>query len=127
MLRLVEINAESRLAPAASSYVEVVHRLNNFGAVVTSVSHETSQDGVDGEWRGISVLTVEGDLVDRSEFFDEADIDAALARFDELSPQVPQLENAASRADERVIAYFAARNWDGMTEVLADNYYLDDR
>ncbi len=31
------------------------------------------------------ILTaVEGDLVNRSELFDEADIDTALARFDEL-------------------------------------------
>ena len=31
------------------------------------------------------LATVEGDLINRSERFDEADIDAALARFDELS------------------------------------------
>ena len=42
-------------------------------------------------------LTVEGDLVSRSEFFDEADLDAALARFDELSRPTPKLENAASQ------------------------------
>jgi hypothetical protein len=32
-----------------------------------------------------AVLTVDGDLINRCEIFDEADIDAALARFDELS------------------------------------------
>ena len=31
------------------------------------------------------MLTVEGDLINRCEVFDEADLDAALARFDELS------------------------------------------
>ena len=30
-------------------------------------------------------MTVDGDLISRCEFFDEADLDAALARFDELS------------------------------------------
>ena len=40
---------------------------------------------------------VEGDRIIRSEMFDEADLDAALARFDELSRPVPRLENAASR------------------------------
>ena len=43
-------------------------------------------------------LTVEGDRVNRCEIFDETDLDAALARFDELQPQAPRLENAASRA-----------------------------
>ena len=33
----------------------------------------------------IELLTVDGDLLSRCELFDEADIDAALARFDELS------------------------------------------
>ena len=55
--------------------------------------------------------TFEGDLISRVEVFDEADLDAALARFDELQPQAPRLENAASRADDRFFAYFAARDW----------------
>ncbi len=45
----------------------------------------------------INLLTVEGDLINRCELFDEADLDAALARFDELSRPAPQLENAASQ------------------------------
>ena len=57
-------------------------------------------------------VTVEGDLISRCELFDEADLDAALARFDELSPHAPQLENAASRVYERFWTYFAARDWD---------------
>ena len=58
-------------------------------------------EGFDAEWRIIQLLTVEGDLVNRCEIFDEADLDAALARFDELSRPAPRLENAASRVDER--------------------------
>ena len=34
----------------------------------------------------IDILTVEGDMVNRAEVFDEADLDAALARFEQLSP-----------------------------------------
>ena len=45
----------------------------------------------------IDLLTFEGDLISRCEIFDEADLDAALARFDELSRPAPQLENAATR------------------------------
>ena len=43
------------------AYVEAVHRLTDLGAVVTYAAHETSQEGFDAEWRGIAVLTVDGD------------------------------------------------------------------
>ena len=48
-----------------------------------------------------TLITVDGDLINRCELFDEADLDAALARFDELSRPAPRLENAASQVDER--------------------------
>ena len=72
-------------------------------------------------------MTVEGDLINRSEIFDEADLDAALARFDELSRPAPRLENAASQVYERFWTYFAARDWDAMAEILADDISSDDR
>ena len=56
----------------------------------------------------------DGDLLSRYELFDEADLDAALARFDELQPQAPRLENAASQVEQRFLTYFAARDWDAM-------------
>ena len=34
----------------------------------------------------INIFTFEGDLISRCEVFDEADLDAALARFEELDP-----------------------------------------
>ena len=64
---------------------------------------------------------VEGDRINRCEMFDEADLDAALARFEELSRPAPQLENAASRVYERFWTYFTARDWDAMAEILADD------
>ena len=67
-------------------YVEAVHRLTGPGAVVTHAAHETSQEGFDAEWRGIAVFTVEGDMINRTEVFDEADLDAAIARFEQLQP-----------------------------------------
>ena len=113
--------------PDPSNSIEAVHRLNDLGAVVTSVTHETSQQGFEAEWRGISVLTIEGDLIDRLEIFDEADLDAALARFDELSQPAPRLENVASQLAERFQAHFAARDWAAMGEILADGFSSDDR
>ncbi len=47
------------------------------------------------------MLTFDGDLISRCEMFDEADLDAALARFDELSRPARRLENAASQVSER--------------------------
>jgi len=77
--------ASWNLSPYVSSSLEVVHRLDDLGAVLSAASFETSPEGVNAEWRAICVLTVDGDLVDRMEVFDEADLGAALARFDELS------------------------------------------
>ena len=59
-------------------------------AVFTQVAKGTSQEGFDAEWRIVEFMTVEGDMVNRCELFDEADIDAAIARFDELSRPAPQ-------------------------------------
>ncbi len=76
---------------------------------------------------GIQLLAVEGDQINRMEFFDEADIDAAIASFDELNPPRPRLRNAASRVAERIWTYFAARDWDVAGETLTDDTLVDDR
>jgi hypothetical protein len=78
------IRATWDVAPHASIYIEAVHRLSNLGAIVTNAVNGTSQDGFDAEWREISILMVEGDRINRCELFDEADVDAALARFHDL-------------------------------------------
>ena len=113
--------------PDLSNSIESVHRLNHLGAVVTSVTHETSQEGFEAEWRGISVLTIEGDLIDRLEVFDEADIDAALARFEELNHPTRRLENAASQVTQHFLARLAAGDWEAISQILADDFSQDDR
>ena len=115
------------LTPNVSIYIEAVHRLSDLGAVVTHAANGTSPEGFDAEWRMIDLLTVDGDLINRCELFDEADIDAALARFDELSRPAPRLENAASQAYERLQAYFAARDWDAHHRDTGRRHYADDR
>ena len=94
---------------------------------MTHAAHGTSQEGFDAEWREISLVTVDGDLVNRSELFDEADLDAAIARFEELHPPTPRLENSATRAWERLFSYIAAGDWDAVTQATADNVSVDDR
>jgi hypothetical protein len=83
------INTSMDLTPDLRSHVETVHLLRDFGAVVTQVSYGTSHEGFDAEWRFINLLTFEGDLINRVELFDDADLDAALARFDELNRPAP--------------------------------------
>ena len=65
------------LAPDLSIHIEAVHRLSNLGALVTHAAYGTSQEGFEAEWRAIDLLTVEGELINRLEVFDEADLDAA--------------------------------------------------
>jgi hypothetical protein len=115
------------ITPAFSVYIEAVHRLDELGAVATQVLNGTSQEGLDAEWRMIDVFTVEGDLISRVEVFEEADLDAALARFDELHLQARQLENTASQVEQRFLTYFAARDWDAYAEILSDDVCMDDR
>ena len=114
-------------SPDTKIYIGAVHRLSHIGAVVSHVARGISQEGFDGEWRDVNLLAIEGDMVNRSELFDEADLDAALARFDQLSRPSPGLENAASRVHGRLRAYFAARDWDAMAAMLTDDASMDDR
>ena len=108
-------------------YVEAVHRLNNLGTVITHSAHLTSREGFEAEWRTIDIMTVDGDLINRAELFDEADLDAALARFDQLNRPVPRLDNAAGQVTERFAVHLRARDWDAMAELLADDFCSDDR
>jgi hypothetical protein len=72
------------LTPDLVIRIEAVHRLSSLGAVVTHAQQGTSTEGFDAEWRSIELMTVDGGRIDYCEIFDEADLDAALARFDEL-------------------------------------------
>ena len=83
--------------------------------------HGTSRDGFEAEYQEDRILTVDGDLITGFEMFDEEAVDAALARFDELSRATRQLENAASRVDDRFEIAFAARDFEAMAELIADD------
>ncbi len=121
------VRASWDLTPDLYTLIESVHRLSDFGVVVTHASRGTSQDDFEAEWRQITLFTVEGDLSNRCEIFDEADLDTALARFDELQTYARRVENAASQVSERFLAHFAVSDWDAMAEILADNFFNDDR
>jgi hypothetical protein len=90
------------LTPQATIYTEAVHRLNHVGAVFVNAAQGISQDGFAAEWRALSLVTVSGDLLSRYEVFDEADLEIALARFDELNTPAPNFENAATRQNTQI-------------------------
>ena len=119
------LHASWDLTPDLHMYIETVHRLSDVGGVITLVVNGTSREGLDAEWRIAEILTREGNDGKRCEVFDEANLDAALARFDELSK--PRLENAASQAYERLRARFEIRDWAAVAKMLADLHYSDDR
>ncbi|OBK97838.1 hypothetical protein A5645_04890 [Mycobacterium asiaticum] len=108
-------------------YVEAVHQLTDIGAVITHIAKGTSRDGFDGEWRMLVVFTVNNGLIASCEMFDETDLDTALARLARLQPQTPQLQNAASRANDRLAAYFAARDWPAAAQMMTENIRMEDR
>ena len=56
------------------------------------------------------MMTVDGEMVNRCEIFDEADLDAAIARFEELSQPTPRLENSCNAcAGARVFVHCGQR------------------
>jgi hypothetical protein len=121
------LRAGRDLTPDTPTYIETVHRLSDLGVVVTHVMKGTSQEGFDAEWREIGILTVEGDLINCCELFDEADLDAALARFDELNRQVPLLKNAATRTWARLTDAFNRRDVDRFLALTTADFRYEDR
>jgi hypothetical protein len=121
------LNASWDLTPDLRMYVEAVHQLSDAGAVITLAARGSSREGFDADWRLVELLTGTGELGHRCEVFDEADLDAALARFEELQPQVQRAENTASEVAERFLTHFASRDWDVMSGSLSADYSSDDR
>ncbi len=48
-------------------------------------------------------------MVNHCELFEVADLDAALARLDELLPPAPRVHNAANGVHERILRYITPR------------------
>jgi hypothetical protein len=115
------------LTPDIGIYMEAVHRLSDVGAVMTHTARGISHEDFEAEWRLIAIFTVEGEEINRCEMFDEADLDAALARFDELNRQVPLLENAATRTWARLTDAFNRRDVDGFLALTAADVRYEDR
>ena len=88
------LRATYDVAPNVKVHIEAVHRLNNLGVVITGMVSGTSDQGFAFELREVGLIAFKGDLVSRFEMFDETDLDAALARFDELQSPTPRRDAA---------------------------------
>ena len=122
------IRAAGTSRRSISIHIEAVHRLSDLGAVVTHAARGTSQEGFDAEWRKI-------DTSHSRRRPDQPLRDVrrgrprrrARAVRGTAAAQTPRLENAASRVVERFQACFAARDWDAMAEILAGDFFIEDR
>ncbi len=61
------------------------------------------------------------------DLYEEDDLDAALAKFEDLTRPKPHPENAASRADARFNMLFAERRFDEIGEMFTDDLRVEDR
>ena len=73
-------------APDIHIYVEAVHRLTDCGAVSAKRHMGLRNTASRPNGGRMRFLTFDGDLLSRCELFDERDLDAALAKFDQLQP-----------------------------------------
>ena len=76
------------------------------------------------QWREVAVSTVEGDLINRCELFDETDLDVA-REIRTMSRPLPAGKAATGRST--LLGNFPARGWDVMAQILAVDFSLDDR
>src|SRR5262249_55838637 len=115
------------LTPDLRIHIEAGHRLTHLGAGVTHATYAASHHRFDAQWRRNALYTVEGDLITHGELFDEAALDAALARFDEMDRPATMLENAATRAWARVVDAMNRQDVDGFLANAASGAHYEDR
>ena len=111
--------------PDFKVYLEAVHRLTDLGAVVTGVERDL-EAGFHAEWREIDLATVDGDLINRCELFDETDLGEALASFDELRQRCHPWRTRQAESST-LPDVFVAHDWDAIAEILAEDIFIDDR
>jgi ketosteroid isomerase-like protein len=75
-----------------------------------------------------SVMIVERGRITRLEIFEFDDLDAALARFEELRPDPLHIPpNAASRARDRSVEAWRSRDWDALRALASPDFRFEDR
>ncbi|MEY2567023.1 MAG: hypothetical protein QOE35_1552 [Actinomycetota bacterium] len=123
MTSLWDMSSDYTVLPAA------VLAVNGRGAVYLAESPGTSTSGGTYEITWCPVMLVEDGLVTRYEVYPGDAQQAAVARFDELTRAVEHgvLENACTRVFEAFDRFFFARDWEGMTTIVAPEIRQEDR
>ena len=111
------------LVPDARYRVTTVHALDAHRTVGSLIIEGTDEHGNELQWARTVLLDADEP---RMEMYEEGDLDAALAKFEELRRQTSRLENAASRLYERFQSYFTARDWNALAETMAVDIFRDD-
>ena len=121
------IRATWDVAPDFRIHIEAVHRLSDLGAVFTQAAHGTSQEGFEAEWR-------DDRPSDGRRRPDQPQRALRRGRPRRRTREIRRTQPAGAAAGkrgkpsfERFQAYFAARDWDAMAEILADDVSIDDR
>jgi hypothetical protein len=97
-------------------------------AALSALTWHGTRDGGAFETPLIGVLSHDGRRFHTWEIFDPEQIDAALARFDELTADpARRFENAATRSVDRFERLWRAGDWEGVAELLAPDYRSSDR
>ena len=99
-------------------------------ALVEVVTLHGTVDGGDFEQQFILVIGYDGHHLRTSEAFDLDQLDAALARYEELSTESPtaaRIENAATRAVAHGQDAWEARDWERFAALFAPAFFHVDR
>jgi ketosteroid isomerase-like protein len=118
LARDIEVNdGPSALAYARQGSVRLVRRRGTM-----------AEGGGDFESDMIVVTVVAGGRIRRMELFEVEDVDAALARFEELRPDPLRIPpNAATRADDRRHDAWKRRDWDAVRALASPDFRFEDR
>lgn len=107
-------------------FVTSFPRISRVGAVATLVGAGGHTDGEPSEITTVQLFLVTDEGLQRHEVFAAGEVEAALARFDELTRRAPW-ENTCTRLTERFDELFMARDWVGMAAIVAPDVQQEDR
>src|SRR5207247_11028695 len=93
-----DMNELFRLVPDVRFSITEVHRLDHHGVVVSFMFEGTGAEGLEARWSVVNVYSVAEGQIRGVDIYPDDQLDAALARFEELRPSIVALENACSRA-----------------------------
>ncbi|MGI9624651.1 MAG: hypothetical protein ACR2PK_17600, partial [Acidimicrobiales bacterium] len=130
---LEHVALQYELAGEGVAFPTVYHALSEHGAVDSSVIRSGHEDA-EVSWGVTTLALVSDGPVDRLEVFEAEDVDAALARFDELTAGEPahgsesgRPSNHATRLIAQAHAFQSAGDFDGFVDLSVESVERYDR